>query len=156
MIFLDMVLAFLGISRTQFYVGLSVIAVIGGLAFAYSQQSKKVDVLKEQAVTLKVENKSLVNDISVNDKLGKVKEAVNVKLASDTALVSDAHDEIISTAKAKVKIIEDTFNKGTDIVRSNPKNKTLEDTATSTIYINGLWDAFCAGVPSANECKKPA
>ena len=142
-----------------------ILALIGGGIVAYKYKAAEVVKLNKEVAVDKVVNGSLADTVKNDIKVEKVNADANTNLAIGTTTVAKGQDKVISNMWSKVRDTERAAklaaSSSADIplpvetLEAKIVRQTTEDTATSTIMVNVLWDAFCEGSPNSDSCKPP-
>jgi hypothetical protein len=128
---------------------LTVIAIIiGSGIYDWHLKNVKIAELQKIVTVQKIENDAMKNELAQKNAIAKVNEQANVAIIRDTAVVNTTHNAVISKMKSKIAKVEVSYKDKTD-----PVSKAKEDTETSTIMINGLWEEYCDNNPNNANCK---
>ena len=94
--------------------------------------------------------KTIKEDTALSD----VNNTVQTNFSKNITTVQKIHDDVVSKVEKQIVTIDDDFHK-------NPAPKTqaqidANETATSIVLINGLWEQYCSNLPTDIECNKPS
>jgi len=160
--------------KLKLVIGAIVIAIIAAGVLAWNNKNKTIDKLKEVVVADKIEKGSMVDTIAKKEISEKIDEKINTQVATDTSKVESDQQSIRDKMISDISNIEKNRQIKKVTVPSSPtltnikipvnpntvtnqpteSDTTIEDTQTSTVMIDAMWDSYCTGVPNSTKCKK--
>ena len=127
---------------------------IGSFIYMYHHRGVEIDTLKKTTVVQQIANTELQKTIKEDTALSDVNNTVQTNFSKNITTVQKIHDDVVSKVEKQIVTIDDDFHK-------NPAPKTqaqidANETATSIVLINGLWEQYCSNLPTDIECNKPS
>ena len=138
--------------QAKLIIGVLILLIFAGAGGMYYYRGLEITRLTNENAVLASANKSLAKTVEDDKKLAKVNNDINIGLQTQVAGINTRLDAIDANVQKKVQVINNTYHSTNITTPKTPEEVIAKETQISTVYISALWEQYCVGSPTDQQC----